>query len=56
MSLKWIAQRLQMGPWTYVSTLLNEKPEPQRLRRCCPCVNSEDTLLETSKGNLRPKF
>ena len=27
MSLKWIAQRLQMGTWTYVSNLLNEKPE-----------------------------
>ena len=24
MSLKWIAQRLQMGSWTYVSNLLNE--------------------------------
>jgi hypothetical protein len=27
MSLKWIAQRLQMGSWTYVSNLLNEPPE-----------------------------
>ena len=26
MSLKWIAGRLQMGTWTYVSTLLNEPP------------------------------
>ncbi len=25
MSLKWIAQRLHMGSWTYVSKLLNEK-------------------------------
>ena len=25
MSLKWIAQRLQMGSWTYVSNLLNGK-------------------------------
>lgn len=25
MSLKWIAQRLQMGSWTYVSNLLNER-------------------------------
>jgi hypothetical protein len=24
MSLKWIAERLQMGTWTYVSNLLNE--------------------------------
>jgi hypothetical protein len=29
MSLKWIAQRLQMGAWTYVSNLLNEPPETQ---------------------------
>ena len=29
MSLKWIAQRLQMGSWTYVSNLLNEPPETQ---------------------------
>ena len=26
MSLKWIAQRLHMGSWTYVSNLLHEKP------------------------------
>jgi hypothetical protein len=25
MSLKWIAQRLHMGRWTYVSNLLREK-------------------------------
>ena len=29
MSLKWIAGRLQMGSWTYVSNLLNEPPETQ---------------------------
>ena len=29
MSLKWIAQRLQMGSWTYVSNLLNETPQTQ---------------------------
>ena len=29
MSLKWIAQRLQMGTWTYVSHLLNEPPKTQ---------------------------
>jgi REP element-mobilizing transposase RayT len=28
MSLKWIARRLQMGSWTYVSNLLHEKPKP----------------------------
>ena len=27
MSLKWIAQRLQMGSWSYVFNLLNEKPQ-----------------------------
>ena len=27
MSLKWIAERLQMGSWTYVSNLLNEQPQ-----------------------------
>jgi hypothetical protein len=29
MSLKWIAQRLHMGSWTYVSNLLNEQSQPQ---------------------------
>jgi hypothetical protein len=29
MSLKWIAARLQMGTWSYVSNLLNEPPETQ---------------------------
>jgi putative transposase len=29
MSLKWIAQRLQMGSWTYVSNLLNGKSPSQ---------------------------
>ena len=27
MSLKWIAQGLYMGSWTYVSNLLNELPQ-----------------------------
>ena len=27
LSLKWIAQRLQMGSWTYVSNLLKEQPQ-----------------------------
>jgi len=39
MSLKWIAARLQMGTWTYVSNLLNEPPEtqpqPQRVLPLC---------------------
>ena len=29
MSLKWIAHRLQMGTWTYVSNLLNAPQETQ---------------------------
>ena len=29
MSLKWIAQRLQMGSWTYASNLLNEPKQTQ---------------------------
>jgi hypothetical protein len=27
MSLKWIARRLDMGSWTYVSNLLNAAPQ-----------------------------
>ena len=29
MTLKWIAERLHMGSWTYVSNLLNEQPQTQ---------------------------
>ncbi len=29
MSLKWIANRLQMGSWTYVSNLLHGLPQAQ---------------------------
>jgi hypothetical protein len=29
MNLKWIAQHLHMGSWTYVSNLLNEQPPTQ---------------------------
>jgi len=36
MSLKWIAQRLQMGTWTYVSNLLNEKPESPAAQEVLP--------------------
>jgi hypothetical protein len=36
MSLKWIAQRLQMGTWTYVSNLLNEKPESPTVQEVLP--------------------
>jgi hypothetical protein len=27
MSLKWIAQRLEMGSWTYASNLLRQEPQ-----------------------------
>ena len=36
MTLHWIATRLQMGRWTYVSNLLRETDQP------IVCVNSED--------------
>ena len=36
MSLKGIAQRLQMGTWTYVSNLLNEKPESPAAQEVLP--------------------
>jgi hypothetical protein len=36
MSLKWIAQRLQMGTWTYVSNLLNEKPASPAAQEVLP--------------------
>ena len=36
MSLKWIARRLQMGTWTCVSNLLNEKPEFPPAREVLP--------------------
>jgi hypothetical protein len=38
MSLKWIAERLQMGTWTCVSNLLNQKAEsspPQEVLPLC---------------------
>jgi hypothetical protein len=31
MSLKWVAQALQMGSWTYVSNLLNGRAKPLSL-------------------------
>ena len=33
MSLKWIAERLQMGSWNYVSNLLNAKSKTQPLNQ-----------------------
>jgi len=39
MSLKWIAQRLRMGSWTYVSNLLNENAARKK------SINSEDRHL-----------
>jgi hypothetical protein len=39
MSLKWIAQRLHMGSWTYVSNLLHgpmqTSPQAQEVLRLC---------------------
>ena len=36
MSLKWIAQRLHMGSWTYVSNLLGANPPPQTQQTMLP--------------------
>src|SRR5260221_7438150 len=36
MSLKWIAGRLHMGSWTYVSNLLGQKPTPRQPQRTLP--------------------
>ena len=35
-SLKWSTQRLQMGIWTYVSNLLNDKPESPAAQEVLP--------------------
>jgi hypothetical protein len=45
MSLRWIARRMHMGSWTYVSNLLHEK------RKQSICVNSDTgTVVVVSKG------
>ena len=36
MSLKWIAERLQMGSWTYVSNLLPENQNNQAAQEVLP--------------------
>lgn len=36
MSLKWIAERLHMGTWTYVSNLLNQKAEAPAAQEVLP--------------------
>ena len=42
-SLKWIAARLQMGSWKYVSNFLHARPITQCLNQgFYPCVNSEE--------------
>jgi hypothetical protein len=46
MKSKWIAERLRMGTWIYVSSLflacsMNPNKHSLRLRRCCRCVNSD---------------
>jgi hypothetical protein len=39
MSLKWIAQRLEMGAWTCVANLLSERPEDSPGQEVLPlCV------------------
>jgi hypothetical protein len=42
MSLKWIAQRLHMGSWTYATCSMNNPQRSRKRRQCCRCVNSED--------------
>jgi hypothetical protein len=36
MSLQWIAERLQMGSWTYVSNLLHENQNNQAAQEVLP--------------------
>ena len=36
MSLKWIAERLQMGSWTYVSNLLHENQNNEAVQEVLP--------------------
>ena len=36
MRLRWIAQRLEMGTWTYVSNLLNDKADLSPARKVLP--------------------
>ena len=42
MTLKWIAERLHMGSWTYVSNLLQAKAQSGNRGRGRRSVNSED--------------
>jgi hypothetical protein len=50
MSLKWVAQRLHVGSWTYVSNLLNAKPSTPESQHCC---NSEDGHKDGRDGVRR---
>jgi hypothetical protein len=50
MKPEWIAQRLHMGSWTYVSNLLNEQPQTRKLTRSCGCVDS-DTCTANAVGH-----
>jgi len=36
MSLKWIAQRSEMGSWTYVSNLRSRRPDDQATQEVPP--------------------
>jgi hypothetical protein len=47
MSLKWIAERLQMGSWAYVSNLLNDQPDNQMAQAVLP-LNSETLACENT--------
>ncbi len=49
MSLKWIAQRLRMGSWTYVSNLLNDRVA----RRQDPPAPDRQLLLYQWRGPIR---
>ena len=44
--MKWIAARLQMGTWTYVSNLLNEPAETQ--------PNEQEVLPTTKNRSAMP--
>jgi hypothetical protein len=47
MSLKWIAERLQMGSWAYVTNLLNDQPDNQ-MAQAVPPLNSETLACENT--------
>jgi len=50
MLLKWIAERLQMGTWTYVSNLLNQRPAASPAQERCRCVSGDTCSLDADLG------